>query len=124
MLGEGETEMITFREMLDSVERLSRLLQQAKVDSASINRAVVDLADLQSMLSRDRLAQFQSTATLIEYIERVAVPQLAGIHDSLRVSAGAHFEGLDDAQQLSERLQAQLRTVTDGGGGGFLDTIP
>ena len=114
--------MITFREMLDSVERLSKLLQQAKGDGASINRAVVDLADLQSMLSRERLAQFQSTATLVEYVERVAVPQLAGIHDSLRLSAGAHFETLDDAQQLSERLQGRLGTVTDGGG--VLDTIP
>lgn len=113
--------MISFRETLDSVERLSELLRHGREDRTSIDRAVLDLGDLQSMLNRERLSQFGSASTLAEYIERVAIPQLAGIHDSLRLSAGAHFDRLNDAYQLSERVQARLRTVSDGGSGGFLD---
>jgi hypothetical protein len=113
--------MITFRETLDSVERLSELLRHGREDRTSIDRAVTDLADLQSMLDRERLAQFRSTATLAEYIERVAVSQLEGVHDSLRLSAGAHFDRLEDAYRLTQRLQARLNTVSDGGNEGFLD---
>jgi hypothetical protein len=113
--------MITFREMLDSVERLTESLRLGGEDRTSIDRAVLNLADLQLMLDRERLSQFRSMATLVEYVERVAVPQLAGIHDSLRLSAGAHFDRLDDAYQLSERLQGRLRTVSNGGNEGFLD---
>jgi hypothetical protein len=113
--------MITFREMLDSVERLSELLQHGGEDRTPIDRAVLNLTDLQSMLDRERLSQFRSAASLVEYIERVAVPQLAGIHDSLRLSAEVHFDRLEDAYQLSQRLQARLRTVSEGGSGAFLD---
>lgn len=122
-LREGVGGMITFREMLDSVERLSELLRHGREDRTSLERALLDLADLQSMLSRERLSQFRSSTTLAEYIERVAVSQLAGILDTLRLSAGAHFDRVDDAYQLSERLQARLRTVSEGGSGGFLDEM-
>ncbi|MCJ7511853.1 MAG: hypothetical protein MUO23_02650 [Anaerolineales bacterium] len=113
--------MITFRETLDSIERLTELLSHGKDDRTSFDRAVVNLTDLQSMLDRERLSQFRSPNSLAEYIERVAISQLAGIHDSLQVSADAHFDRLQAAQELSERLQARLRAVTEGANGGFFD---
>jgi hypothetical protein len=54
----------------------------------------------------------------------VATPQLAGIHDSLALSASAHFDRLEAAQELSERLQARLRAVTESSNGGFFDGMP
>jgi hypothetical protein len=116
--------MITFREMLDSVERLTALLHAGEEDRAAFDRAFGNLADLKSMLDRERLTQFRSQTTLAEYIERVATPQLAGIHDSLALSASAHFDRLEAAQELSERLQARLRAVTESSNGGFFDGMP
>jgi hypothetical protein len=116
--------MITFRETLDSVQRLDDLLAAGRDDQVAFDRALRNLADLQDMLSHERLASSKSVNTLLEYIERVAVPQLFGVRESLSVSANTHFDRLSTASEMAARLRTRLQVVADDSQSGYLDVIP
>lgn len=113
--------MISFREMLDSVSRLSEILKTTAETETTFRRSAASLTDLRTMLDGGRLRQFKSPAEVADYVERVAVPQLNGIRDSLEVATDGHFGRMRKATELAGRLALRLQALSEGTVDGFLD---
>ncbi len=112
--------MISFREMLDSVSRLSAILKTTAEAETTFQRATTSLSDLRTMLDTPRLRQFKTTAEVAEYVERVAIPQLNGLRDSLEITTAAHFGMMRTATELANRLELRLQALSEGAVDGFL----
>jgi hypothetical protein len=106
--------MISFREMLDSISRLAELLKTTGEAETTYRRSVASLSDLQTMLDRARVRQFKTPAEMGEYIERVAIPQLNGIRDTLEVTTTGHFSKMRTATELARRLELRLQALAEG----------
>jgi hypothetical protein len=106
--------MISFREMLDSISRLVELLKTTSEAETTFRRSVANLTDLQTMLGRARVRQFQTPAEMADYIERVAIPQLNGIRDTLEVTTNGHFGKMRTAAELAGRLELRLQALAEG----------
>jgi hypothetical protein len=106
--------MISFREMLDSVSRLADILKTTAETETTYRRSAASLTDLRTMLDGARLRQFRTPAEAAEYIERVAVPQLNGIRDSLEVTTNSHFSKMKTATELAGRLELRLQALSEG----------
>jgi hypothetical protein len=106
--------MISFREMLDSVSRLADILKTTAETETTYRRSAASLTDLRTMLDGVRLRQFRTPAEAAEYIERVAVPQLNGIRDSLEVTTNGHFSKMKTATELAGRLELSLQALSEG----------
>jgi hypothetical protein len=106
--------MISFREMLDSVSRLADILKTTAETETTYRRSAASLTDLRTMLDGARLRQFRTPAEAAEYIERVAVPQLNGIRDSLEVTTNSHFSKMKTATGLAGRLELRLQALSEG----------
>jgi len=106
--------MISFREMLDSISRLAELLKTTGEAETTYRRSVASLSDLQTMLDRARVRQFKTQAEMGEYIERVAIPQLNGIRDTLEVTTTGHFSKMRTATELARRLELRLQALAEG----------
>ncbi len=113
--------MISFREMLDSVSRLSEILKTTAETETTFRRSAASLTDLRTMLDGGRLRQFKTPAEVADYVERVAVPQLNGIRDSLEVATDGHFGRMRKATELAGRLALRLQALSEGTVDGFLD---
>lgn len=112
--------MISFREMLDSVSRLAAILKTTVEAETTFQRSASGLTDLRTMLEASRLRQFKSPAEAAEYIERVAIPQLNGIRDSLEITTAAHFGMMRTATELAGRLELRLQALSEGTVDGYL----
>jgi len=106
--------MISFREMLDSISRLAGLLKTSAEAETTFRRSVASLTDLQTMLDRARVRQFKTPAEVADYIERVAVPQLNGIRDTLEVTTDGYFGKMRSATELAGRLELRLQALAEG----------
>ena len=112
--------MISFREMLDAVDRLDEILKGTGADEATFQRSAENLNDLRAILESPRVRQLKSAAEVADYLARVAIPQLAGIHDSLVVASKTHFTQMRLAHELAGRLEDRLHALSDGSVDGFL----
>jgi len=118
--GQREADMISFREMLDSVSRLAEILKTTAETETTLRRSAASLSDLRTMLDGGRLRQFKTPAEVADYVERVAVPQLNGIRDSLEVATDGHFGKMRTATELAGRLELRLQALSEGTVDGFL----
>jgi hypothetical protein len=112
--------MISFREMLDAVDRLAEILKGTAADEATFHRSAENLNDLRAILESPRVRQLKSAGEVADYLARVAIPQLAGIHDSLVVASQSHFNHMRLAHELAGRLEERLHALSDGTVDGFL----
>ncbi len=112
--------MISFREMLNSVSRLSEILKTTAETETTFRRSTTSLTDLRTMLDGGRLRQFKTPAEVAEYVERVAVPQLNGLRDSLEMATDGHFGMMRTATELADRLELRLQALSEGTVDGFL----
>ncbi|OGT26467.1 MAG: hypothetical protein A2Z17_05970 [Gammaproteobacteria bacterium RBG_16_66_13] len=106
--------MITFRETIDGLERLTELLRTVPDAEEAVNRALSGLADLRSMLDSPRVRQAAGTKEVREYIDRVVIPQLTGVRDALEVGTKDSFRRLRTAQEQADRMMVRLQMLSDG----------
>jgi hypothetical protein len=112
--------MITFQEMQAALERLAELLKAAHSAESAIKGSVSGLEDVRQMLDNRRLRQFKDVEALVDYVDKVVIPQLNGIHDSLSVSADSHFSRLRTASEQASRLAVRVQALNDASAGGLL----
>jgi hypothetical protein len=112
--------MITFHETVDSVERLNEMLKSSAEVRAAVKHALDYMADFSGMLAYAHTKGFKDVGEALEYIDKVLVPRLAGIHDALASHTDPHIKRLEQAQELSNRLLLRLQMLSEDGSGGIL----
>ena len=112
--------MITFRETLDGLRNASELLRSATDAEATVERTLVGLADLRSMLESPRVRKAEGATQVREYIDRVVLPQLLGLHDALKIGTDDSFKRLRSAGDQTDRLILRLQMLVDGSVDGLL----
>ena len=111
--------MISFREMLDGIQRIGDLLKATEDVEEAVERSKASLIDLRTMLDSERLRQFESTDELVDYIQRVAIPQLTGARDTLEGASDPHFKRLNLASEQASKLMVRLQMLDDTSLGGL-----
>lgn len=109
--------MISFRETVDSVERLNEHLRSCRELSSAIAHTLEYLADFDAMLRYAHQKDFKDAAAALEYIDKVLSPRLSRTRDALASATGPQLKRLEQASELAERLSLQLRSLAEGGGG-------
>jgi hypothetical protein len=112
--------MITFRETLDGLRNVSELMKTAIEAEETVERTLVGMADLRAMLDGPRLRKAEGAAQVREYIDRVILPQLVGLHDALKIGTDDSFKRLRSAGEQTERLILRLQMLVDGSVDGLL----
>lgn len=112
--------MITFRETLDGLQNVSELLKTAMEAEGAVQRNLAALADLRAMLESPRVRSATGPLEVRDYVERVVLPQLTGLHDSLRIGTDDSFKRLRAASDQTERLILRLQMLVDGSVDGLL----
>ncbi len=112
--------MITFHETVDAVEHLNEMLKSSTEVRAAVKHALDYMADFQGMLVYPHTKGFREVGEALDYIDKVLVPRLARIHDTLASHTDPHLRRLDQAQELSNRLLLRLQMLSDEGSGGIL----
>ena len=112
--------MITFRETLDGLQNVSELLKTAMEAEGAVQRNLAALADLRAMLESPRVRSATGPLEVRDYVERVVLPQLAGLHDSLQIGTDDSFKRLRAASDQTERLILRLQMLVDGSVDGLL----
>ena len=78
------------------------------------------LADLRAMLESPRVRKATGPLEVRDYVERVVLPQLTGLHDSLQIGTDDSFKRLRAASEQTERLIVRLQMLVDGSVDGLL----
>jgi hypothetical protein len=112
--------MITFRETLDGLQNVSELLKTAMEAEGAVQRNLASLADLRAMLESPRVRKATGPLEVRDYVERVVLPQLTGLHDSLQIGTDDSFKRLRAASDQAERLIVRLQMLVDGSVDGLL----
>lgn len=112
--------MITFREALDGLRNVAELLKTGMEAESSVARAASGMSDLKSMLESPRIRNAASVAEVTQYIDRVVLPQLVGLHDALKVGSEDPFKRLRSASEQVERVIVRLQMLVDGTVDGLL----
>ena len=112
--------MITFRETLDGLQNVSELLKTALEAEGAVQRNLASLADLRAMLESPRVRKATGPLEVRDYVERVVLPQLTGLHDSLQIGTDKSFKRLRAASEQTERLIVRLQMLVDGSVDGLL----
>jgi hypothetical protein len=112
--------MITFRETLDGLQNVSELLKTAMEAEGAVQRNLAGLADLRAMLDSPRVRRATGPLEVRDYVERVVLPQLTGLHDSLQIGTDDSFKRLRAASDQTERLILRLQMLVDGSVDGLL----
>jgi hypothetical protein len=112
--------MITFRETLDGLERLSELLRSTPDLESAVERTLSGLADVRSMLESPRVAKAKTADELRDYIGRVVLPQLAGVRDALEMGTPDRLKQLQTGSEQVERMIVRLQMLIDGSVDGLL----
>jgi hypothetical protein len=108
--------MITFRETIDSAERLNELLKSSAEVREGVNHALEYLTDFTAMLEYAHNKDFKSAREALEYIDKVLVPRLGRIRDALASRTDPHLVRLEQARDLANRLTVRLQMLADGSG--------
>jgi hypothetical protein len=111
--------MISFRETLDAIQRISDLLKASEDIEESVERSKAALHDLRTMLDADRLRQFETAGELADYIHRIAIPQLTGAEDTLEGASAAYLKRLKMASEQTNKLMVRLQMLDDASLGGL-----
>jgi molecular chaperone GrpE (heat shock protein) len=106
--------MITFHETVDIAERLADFLKSASELDIALKDAIEDLASFLSMMEFSHEKNFRDAEEALQYIDKVLIPQLLGIRDSLEAGTEAHLKRLNTASDLAERLKVRLQMLQDG----------
>lgn len=112
--------MITFRETLDGLQNVSELMKGAMDAEGTVERTLASLADLHSMLDSPRVREAKSPQEVRDYISRVVLPQLIGLHDALQIGTDDSFKRLKAAGEQADRLILRLQMLVDGSVDGLL----
>lgn len=112
--------MISFRETVDSIERLHELLKSVAEMRSGVEHAQDYLADFAGMLRFAHRKEFQSPEEALEYIDKVLLPRLETIREALASQSDPTLERLHQAQDLTQRLLLRLQMLSEGGGSWFL----
>lgn len=108
--------MITFQEMLHTVERIADQLKAAGEMDSAISHALENLKGLRSMLEYSHQKEFKSREEALGYIDKVLTPQLNGIIDALASGSEGPLGKLNAAQENASRLALRLQVMIDGDG--------
>jgi hypothetical protein len=111
--------MISFRETLDGIQRVGDLLKASEDIEESVERSKAALRDLRTMLDAGRLRQFDTVGDLVDYIQRVAIPQLTGTEDTLEGASKGHLKRLKMASEQTSKLMVRLQMLDDASLGGL-----
>lgn len=112
--------MISFRETLDGLRNVSDLMKTAMEAEGAVQRNLAGLADLRAMLESPRVRKATGPLEVRDYVERVVLPQLTGLHDSLQIGTDDSFKRLRSAAEQTERLIVRLQMLVDGSVDGLL----
>jgi hypothetical protein len=111
--------MISFRETLDGIQRIGELLKATEDVEEAVGRSNAALHDLRTMLDVERLRQFETTTELVDYIQRVALPQLMGAEDTLGGASEGYLKRLHMATEQTNKLVVRLQMLDDASLGGL-----
>ncbi len=113
--------MITFQEMLDTVERVAEQLKAAEEVDSAVRHALENMRGLRSMLQYAHQKDFKTREEALRYIDKVLTPQLNGIIDALDSATAGSISRLHTAEESARRLALRLQImVTDSG----IDFLP
>jgi hypothetical protein len=112
--------VITFRETIDSVERLNESMKAADEIRTAIDHCMAYLADLGGMLEYSHTKNFRDVGEALEYVDKVLVPRLNRIRDALASESEPPLKRLDVARDLTTRLLLRLRMFSEQPGEGLL----
>jgi hypothetical protein len=108
--------MITFQEMLDTVERVADQLKAAEEVDSAIRHALENMRGLRSMLEYAHQKDFKTRAEALRYIDKVLTPQLNGIIDALHSATGESISRLQTAEESARRLALRLQIMINDSG--------
>jgi hypothetical protein len=111
--------MISFRETVDSVERLSALMKSVAELQSAVEHALEYMADFENMLDYPRTKNFQTVEEALHYVDKVLKPRLSTVRAALESGTQGHLKQLRQAADQAERLTVRLRILADGDSGGF-----
>ena len=112
--------MITFPQVLDSLERVADQLKSSEELEATISALREDLKGFLALLEYSHKKDFQNVKEALSYVDNVLVPQMHGIRDSLEAGATEPLKRLSLATDQAERLVLQMNMVIDGDAQDFL----
>ena len=111
--------MITFPQVLDSLERVADQLKSTEELDATISALRDDLKGFVALLEYSHQKDFQDVKQALSYVDNVLIPQLHGIRDSLEVGVTEPLKRLTLATGQADRLVLQMRMVINGDGEDF-----
>jgi hypothetical protein len=112
--------MISFHEMVESLERVNDLLKSAGEVRSGVSHAMELLADFVSMLEYSHTKEFKDAGEALDYIDKVLVPRVTRIRDALASQTEPHLGRLELAHESATRLVLRLQMLADGGGAGLV----
>ena len=112
--------MITFPQVLDSLERVADQLKSTEELEANIGAMREDLKGYLALLDFVHQKDFQDVQQALNYVDNVLIPQLHGIRDSLEAGTNEPLKRLRLATDQTDRLVIQMRMVIDGDAQDFL----
>jgi len=112
--------MITFRETLDGLRNVSEMMKTATETEETVERTLVGLADLRVMLESPRVRKAEEVGQIRDYIDRVILPQLVGLHDALKIGTDDGFKRMRSAGEQTDRMILRLQMLVDGSVDGLL----
>jgi len=104
--------MITFDQMLDSVERILDHLKSVVELESMIGHAKENLDDFSDMLEYAHQREFKNTEEALAYIDKILLPRLQGIIDALESGTTDPIRRLVAATEHTQRLLTNLELVT------------
>ncbi|MGH2625811.1 MAG: hypothetical protein ACRDHY_04080 [Anaerolineales bacterium] len=112
--------MISFREAQDAVERVAQLLKSVEALQSVVDHALSNLGEFRTMMEYSHAKRFTSPSEAVAYIDKVLIPQMAGIHDALASGSVPHLKNLKQANDQCQRLVLNLQMLTEGLEGGLI----
>ena len=104
--------MITFDQTLDAVERIYDQLKSVSAIQDQLEHGRANLLDFAKMLDYAHKRDFKSAQELLNYIDKVLIPQLHGIITAFESGTEPHLNKLNSASEHTKRLLANLQMVT------------
>jgi hypothetical protein len=112
--------MISFQEMLDGVSRVADMLKSESEVETTVKRARDAIKDLHATLDARRLEQFGTRQEIMEYIQKVVLPQVTGLEDTLGLGTEEQLKYLHMASEEATKLAQRLQIIDQGTMDGYL----
>lgn len=116
----GDDTVISFRETVDSVERLNELMKATADMRSTVDHCLKYLEGFSGMLDFAHNREFKSAGEALEYIDKVLIPQLNRIREALASESEPPLKRLDVARDLTARLLLRLKMLSETPGEGIL----